>query len=81
MLALKLTRAFEQKLRAVFGTTDEAPRTPTLDEALLALSRLTYLQYDIPGQTVYRLPRLDALQSALFEALGIRLPAHATAVV
>lgn len=81
MLALKLTRAFEQKLRAVFGTTEETPKTLTLDEALLALSRLTYLQYDIPRQTVYRLPRPDALQSAVFEALGMRLPAHAAAVV
>jgi hypothetical protein len=48
MLALKLTRAFEQKLRAVFGTTEETPKTLTLDEALLALSRLTYLQVPHP---------------------------------
>lgn len=47
MLALKLTRAFEQKLRAVFGTTDKVPKTLTLAEALLALSRLTYTTWKV----------------------------------
>jgi hypothetical protein len=81
MLALKLTRAFEQKLQAVFGTTDRAPHTLTLDDALLALSRITYLHYDLNGRTLIRLPRLDNLQSAIFETLGIRYPVNTASTV
>jgi hypothetical protein len=81
MLALKLTRVFEQKLQAVFGTTDRAPHTLTLDDALLALCRITYLHYDLNGRTLIRLPRLDTLQSAIFETLGIRFPANTASSV
>jgi hypothetical protein len=81
MLALKLTRVFEQKLQAVFGTTDRAPHTLTLDDALLALSRIIYLHYDLNGRTVIRLPRLDKLQSAILETLGIRFPANTASSV
>jgi hypothetical protein len=64
------------KLQAVFGTTDRAPHTLTLDDALLALSRITYLHYDVNGRALIRLPHLDNLQSAIFETLGVRFPAN-----
>ena len=49
MLALKITRAFEDKLRAVFNTTDQDAHTLTVDDALIALSRITYLYYRVKG--------------------------------
>jgi len=74
LLALKLTRLFEERLHRAFSTTDEDPHALTLDDALTTLSRITYLYYPIQGKTVARLPRPDALQSALFSALGLPFP-------
>lgn len=74
MLALKITRCFEQKLHHAFGTTDDDAHAVDLDEALLALSRLTYLHYEINGQLTTRLPRLDPQQHAIFQALGLDFP-------
>jgi transposase len=74
MLALKITRVFEEKLHRAFGTTDDDPKALTIDEALMALSRITYLHYQVNGQSFARLPRLDALQSAVLSALGLTFP-------
>jgi transposase len=74
MLALKITRECEEKLHRFFGTTEEDPKALTIDEALLALSRITYLYYQVKDKTFVRLPRLDDLQSAIFTALGIPFP-------
>ena len=45
MLALKITRLFETHVHRTFGTTDEDPHALTLADALMALSRMTYLYY------------------------------------
>ena len=74
LLALKVTRLFEQKLRAVFGTTERDPMRLTVADALVALSRITYLYYHVYDRTYARLPQLDELQLAIFDALGITLP-------
>ena len=75
MLALKLTRALEQRLQAAFGTTDGDPHTITLPDALASLSRLCLQHYEIDEQTmVTRLPRADADQKQILAALGVRLP-------
>ncbi|MGH8521853.1 MAG: IS1634 family transposase [Gammaproteobacteria bacterium] len=74
LLALKLTRLFERRLHRAFGTTDEDPHALTLDDALTALSRMTYLYYPVNDKTFARLPRPDAIQSAIFSALGITFP-------
>mgnify|MGYP001577192477 FL=1 len=74
MLALKITRPFEDKLHHAFGTTDTHPNAMTFDDALLALSRITYLYYDSHGQRFARLPQLDELQHSIFKALGINFP-------
>jgi len=74
LLALKLTRLFESHLHRAFGTTDDDPHALTLDDALTALSRITYLYYPINDRTFARLPRPDATQSAIFSALGITFP-------
>ncbi|HZD41031.1 MAG TPA: hypothetical protein VE131_09940 [Terriglobales bacterium] len=81
MLALKITRLFEHKLQARFGTTDQDANTLTIGDALTALSRITYLYYHIKGQVFARLPRLDALQQAIFEALGLNFPRRAARAV
>lgn len=74
MLALKITRLFEDKLQRVFGTTDTDPKALTLEDALLALSRITYLYYQVNDRRFARLPRLDDLQLAIFRVLGIPFP-------
>lgn len=74
MLALKITRLFETHVHRTFGTTDEDPHALTLADALMALSRMTYLYYSINGKTFARLPRPDAIQSAIFSALRISFP-------
>ncbi|MDQ3582806.1 MAG: hypothetical protein M3495_14895, partial [Pseudomonadota bacterium] len=42
----------------------------TFDDALLALSRITYLYYEANGHRFVRLPKLDDLQTSIFKALG-----------
>lgn len=74
MLALKLTRCFEGKLHQAFGTTDTDPYAVDLDETLVALSRITYQHYQVNGQSITRLPRLDDQQLAIFSALGLSFP-------
>jgi hypothetical protein len=75
MLALKLTRQLEQRLQAVFGTTDTDRHTVTLPDALAALSRLCLQNYEIDEKTtVTRLPRPDADQKQILAALGVSWP-------
>lgn len=74
MLALKVTRLFEDRLHQAFGTTDDHPHALTFDDALLALSRITYLYYEANGHRFVRLPRLDDLQTSIFKALGLTFP-------
>ena len=74
MLALKITRLFQSLLHRTFGTTDDDPHARTPDDALQALSRLTYLIYDIKGTRYARLIQPDAEQRTLLEALGLRFP-------
>lgn len=74
MLALKITRVFEEKLHQAFGTTDDNPDALTLDKALMALSRITYLHYEENGQSITRLPRPDKLPASLFRVLGLPFP-------
>jgi transposase len=76
MLALKLCRAIEQRLTAVFGTTDDDPYAMTLPDVLAALGRLTLLNYAVNQETtVTRLPRPDERQEKILTALGVSLPA------
>jgi len=74
LLALKLTRRFEAGLRQAFGTTEDDPAAITVDDALVALGRLTYLYQTHKGQRSVRLPRPDALQSKILNALGLSFP-------
>src|SRR5918996_2428384 len=74
MLALKITRLFEDKLQRAFGTTEEDSKALTIEEALAALPRLTYLYYQINEQRFARLPRPDDRQASIFAALGLPFP-------
>ena len=78
MLALKITRRFETLLHLAFGTTGGNPNTMTLDDALVALSRMTYLYQTINGQRHPVLPRPDEMQASILNALGLTFPRKAT---
>ena len=78
MLALKITRRFQSLLHQAFGTTDDDPRAMTPDDALQALSRLTYLIYGVKGSRYARLIQPDDEQRTLLDALGLRFPRHTT---
>jgi len=75
MLALKISREMERRLRAAFGTTDANPHAITLPDALASLGRLCLLHYPIDADTtVTRLPRPDLRQKEILAALGVALP-------
>ena len=72
MLALKLSREMERRLREAFGTTDSNPHAITLPDALRALSSLCLLQYKIDEKTtVTKLPQPRANQQQILAALGV----------
>lgn len=75
MLALKLSREMERRLRAGFGTTDTDPHALTLPDALAALSTLCLLQYEVDEKTtVTKLPQPSANQKQILEVLDVKLP-------
>ena len=76
LLALKLSREMERRLREKFGTTDSNPHAITLPDALKALGSLCLLQYKIDEKTtVTKLPQPRANQQQILAALGLSLPA------
>ena len=75
MLALKVLRLMEQRLRSAFGTTDTNAEAETADSALSALSRLCLQHYTIGDQSITGLPRPDARQSLILDALQVTLTA------
>jgi hypothetical protein len=81
MLALKITRQFENSLRQTFGAIGETDDAMTPDDALLALERLTYLYTtDRHGERHAHLPRPDLQQSTILDALGLSIPVKQKAV-
>lgn len=75
MLALKLSREMERRLREKFGTTDSNPHAITLPDALAALSSLCLLQYCVNEETtVTKLPQPSNNLKQILEALGVNLP-------
>jgi transposase len=76
LLALKVSREIERRLRAAFGTTQTRTDAITLPDALLALTRLCLLHYPVNEKTtVTKLPHPDARQQEILKALGVSLPA------
>jgi transposase len=76
LLALKVSREMERRLRAAFGTTDTRADAITLPDALRALARLCLLHYTVDEKTtVTKLPQPDARQQEILKALGVTLPA------
>jgi transposase len=76
MLALKVAREMERRLRAAFGTTETRADAITLPDALLSLTRLCLLHYPVDEKTmVTKLPQPDARQRQILQALGVTLPA------
>src|SRR5882762_7613534 len=76
LLALKLSREMERRLREKFGTTDSNPHAITLPDALRALGSLCLLQDKIDERTtVTKLPHPRSNQQQILAALGVSLPA------
>jgi len=76
LLALKVSREMERRLRAAFGTTGTRADALTLPDALLALTRLCLLHYPVDEKTTLtKLPQPDARQEEILKALGVTLPA------
>ena len=77
MLALKIVREMEGRLKACFGTTDTDPHAITVPDALAALSRLCLQHYRLEnGTLITRLPQPDPRQQTILEALQINLPSR-----
>lgn len=75
MLALKVLRLMEQRLGSALGTTQTNPEAETADSALAALSRLCLEHYTIGQQQIVGLPRPDARQQQILDALNVKLVA------
>jgi len=76
MLALKLSREMERRVREHFGTTDSNPHAITLGDALTSLASLCLMHYKIDEKTtVTKLPQPSANQAKILTALGVTLPA------
>ena len=71
MLALKVARHMEKLLRSSLGTAGDGGET--VDSALSALSRISLLKYNIANQHVVTLPKSDARQAKILNALGVSL--------
>ena len=75
MLALKLSREMERRLREHFGTTDSNPHAITLRDALASLGSLCLMQYKVDEKTtVTKLPQPSTNQTKILKALGVNLP-------
>jgi len=75
LLALKLSRELQQRLATAFGTTQDEPHGVTVPDALAALNRLCLLTYPLDDtHSVTRLPRPDAQQTRILQALQVPLP-------
>ena len=75
LLALKLSREMERRLREQFGTTDNDPHAITLPDALASLGSLCLMNYKVDEKTtVTKLPQPSANQRKILTALGVTLP-------
>lgn len=75
MLALKVAREGERRLKEGFGTTEHSTQALTLKDALSALSRLCFQRHEMAGQEFLQVPRPDQRQTAILTALGVKPPA------
>jgi hypothetical protein len=77
LLALKLSRELQRRLAAAFGTTQDEPHGVTVPDAVAALNRLCLLTYPFDDtHSVTRLPRPDAQQTRILQALQVPLPSR-----
>ena len=75
LLALQRSRELQRRLAAVLGTTQDAPHGVTVPDAFAALHRLCLLTSPLDEtHSVTRLPRPDAPQTRILQALQVPLP-------
>ena len=65
----------EQRLGSTLGTTQTNPEAETAGSALATLSRLCLEHYTIGQQEIVGLPRPDARQQQILDALNVKLVA------
>jgi hypothetical protein len=76
MMALKLGREIQRRLRQRFGTTDTDPYAITLPDALAALGSLSLLHFQVDEKTTLtKLPKPTDNQLKILDALEVKLPA------
>jgi transposase len=75
MLSLKIVRLMEKRLKQVFGTTEENAQAETVESSLMALSRLCLHHYQVDGQQIPALPRLDSRQEKILGAFQVKIKA------
>jgi hypothetical protein len=74
MLALQLSRELQQRVATAFGTTKDDLHGVTVQDALAALHRQCLLRYPLDDTySITRLPRPDAQQSRMLQALRVSL--------
>ena len=73
MLALKLIRVIRQRLKEVFGTTDDIRYAATEKDALGSLSRITLVYYPVGKSKIIGLLSPDSHQQSILAALKVKL--------
>jgi transposase len=81
MLALKVTRKIQKKLVEKFGTTNDDRMTDTLCDGLHSLARICLQTYRLGEVEFKGLPKPDAHQQSILDALQITLTAPIMAAV
>src|SRR5262245_54272604 len=75
LLAVKLSCELQRRLAAVLGPTQDEPHGVTVPDALAALTRLCLLTSPFDDTySVTHLPRPDAQQTRILQALQVALP-------
>jgi transposase len=74
MLALKVAREMDIRLKAAFSVPGREKEIMTIDDALEALARLCFQKIPLFNEHILTLPQLDEKQTAIFNALDIKPP-------
>jgi len=74
MLALKIARELQSRIKIAYGTTDDDPHGMTVTDALEAFARLSFQRQEGAGRLVLRLPKPDEMQTRILEAIDLRAP-------
>ena len=74
MLSLKISRHLESKLKSGYGVGRSGKYRMGIEECLGHLGKINLLEYEVEGEKIVRLPRLNQEQARMMEVLGIKMP-------